>query len=231
MQGGNELTFQPAPGLEDIYHLQALHGPREDLAHSYFIKRSRGNILVSPLLYTPEIADWMEGQGGVALAFVTHSDEVGAALRTVGRTTRGPFPERIPTCRYKETFGAQIALHSLDAPKLRECSVDLSWTEDFRFVPDVRLIHTPGDTPGSASLLVSHRGRRILFCGDFMGLDARGRIIIYWGVSSREVLKKLLALRFDALVPLHTEKGSPHPFLFSGGREALREATSALAED
>ncbi|MFQ5925696.1 MAG: hypothetical protein ACE5IE_06850 [Dehalococcoidia bacterium] len=216
--------------------MQALHGPGGWFARSYFVERGEGNLLVSPLLYRPSIAEWMEDHGGLALIFVTHSDEVGDALPWVGRSSRGPFPRRIPACQYKERFGCQIALHELDATHLEECAVDLAWTDDFRPAPDLLLIHAPRETPGSAALLLHHHGRHILFCGDDLGLDAKGQIISLPtgkppSPETRKAWSKLLHFRFDALIPLHTRQESPHPFLLGDARAALRQALSALGEE
>lgn len=232
MSSEGEPRFSPAPGLEGIHFLQGLHV--NGYANAYFVERNAGNVLVSPFLYGPGLADWMQDRGGLDLIFVTHHDEIRrAALSGVGRSKRGPPPDRIPACQYKERLGARIALHELDTDHLTECAVDLRWTEDFHPSEDLQFIHTPGHTPGSACLLLRHGGRRILFCGDTGELDASLAIPVA-DVTDDEIewvrpaFEKLLRFRFDSLVPLHTEAASPQPFLLSGGRAALWKAYSEL---
>lgn len=232
MSSEGEERFSPAPGLEGIHFLQSQHNG--DYANAYFIERDAGNVLVSPILYRPGLADWMEDQGGLDLIFVTHRDEIRrSALSGVGSSSRGAPPDWIPACQYKERLGARIAVHKFDAERLTECEVDLRWTEDFRPAEDLRFIHTPGHTPGSACLLLTHHGRRILFCGDNLVLDDAGEIdgdVDHEDLALvRRVWEKMLEHPFDVLVPLHTGQQNLSLFL-SRGRAALREALLRLVE-
>ena len=236
-EGKAQATFEPAPELEGVHYLGALHGA-DWFARSYFVERADGNLLVSPILFRPDLADWIEERGGLALIFVTHRDEIDPrVLSEVGREGPGTPPPRIPACEYKERFACQIAAHEGDAGVLTECEVDLVWREDFSPAPDLRFSHTPWHTPGSASLLLEYGERRIVFCGDTLGLDEMGRISTE--IEEREIphvpaiLKawsKLLQHEFDALVPLHTLVPSPVPFIATGGRDALREALSTVEQ-
>ncbi len=230
MPSSGPLGFEAAPGLDGVYLLQTNH--YRDFATSYFIVRRVGNLLVSPLLFRPDLTDWVEERGGLDLIFVTHRDEIDrSSLRSVGRTRDGPLPAEIPACQYKARFGCQLAVHDLDAERFGDCEVDLRWTEDVSPAEDLSFIHTPGHTPGSACLLLSHGGRRILFCGDTGYLDASMAIPsaevaddeIQW---VRPAFEELLRYRFDSFEPLHTEDASPQPFLLSGGRTALQNAYS-----
>jgi glyoxylase-like metal-dependent hydrolase (beta-lactamase superfamily II) len=223
--------FQPAPGLDGVYYLGAVHG-KGWIARSYFVERKAGNILVSPLVYSEGLGDFIEAHGGLSYIFVTHQDEINAAvLSEVGREGPGKPPDRIPACEYKKRFGCQIATHTRDTLELDECEVDLRWDADISPEPGLQFIHTPGHTPGSACLLLDTPAGRLLFCGDIVGINDSG--IIDTEVEEGEIphlpstldsWSKVVERHFDALIPLHTFADSPVPFITQGGREALKQA-------
>lgn len=227
--------FQPAPGLEGVYYLQAVHG-KGWIARSYFIEWEAGNILVSPLVYSEGLGEFIETRGGLAYIFVTHQDEINAmVLSEVGREGPGKPPDRIPVCEYKKRFGCQVATHMLDTLELDECEVDLSWDADFNPEPNLQFINTPGHTPGSACLLLDTQKSRLLFCGDIVELNDLG--VIDTEIEENEISRlqstlnswsKIVEHDFDALIPLHTFTESPIPFIAHGGREALKKALAEV---
>lgn len=223
--------FLPAPELEGVYFLQAVHG-KGWIARSYFIEREAGNILVSPLVYSEGLGDFIEARGGLAYIFITHQDEINVmVLSEVGREGPGKPPDRIPACEYKNRFGCQIIAHKQDTLELDGCDVDLSWEADFSLEPGMQFLHTPGHTPGSACLLLDARAGRLLFCGDVMGLNDSGQIDTEF--DEEEFLhlpdalrswKKILEQEFDTLIPLHTFEKSPVSFIAQGSWGALKKA-------
>ena len=227
--------YQPAPGLEGVYYLQAFHG-KGWIARSYFVPREAGNILVSPLVYSEDLGDFIEARGGLAYIFVTHNDEINSAvLSEVGRDGPGEPPSRLPACEYKKRFGCQIATHKMDTLELGERSIDLSWDADISPEPGLQFIHTPGHTPGCASLLLDTQVGRLLFCGDILGLNDAGAVDTE--VEEREISylpstlsswSKVVEHDFDALIPLHTVAESPVPFIAQEGREALKVALAEV---
>ena len=223
--------YLAAPGLEGVYFLQAVHGAGW-IARTYFVVSPAGNVLVSPLLYSEALGDFVEEHGGLASIFVTHRDEIErAVLSEVGREGPGQPPERIPACEYRQRFGCSLHVHEADASVLKACQVDHCWAHDTRPSPGQEFIHTPGHTPGSASLILETPAGRLLFCGDLIALDEKGSISTE--IEPQEVAglplmlnswSKLIAHPFDALIPLHTYAESPRPYIPEGGREALRKA-------
>jgi glyoxylase-like metal-dependent hydrolase (beta-lactamase superfamily II) len=227
--------FQPTPGLEGVHYLGAVHGAGW-IARSYFVEREAGNILVSPLVYSEGLGDFIEARGGLDYIFVTHQDEINAmVLSEVGREGPGKSPDRVPACEYKQRFGCQIATHATDTLELDGCEVDLSWTADISPEPGMQLLHTPGHTPGSACLLLDTGSGRLLFCGDIVAINDSG--VIDTEVEEGEIphlpstlssWAKVVEHDFDALIPLHTFADSPVPFIAKDGRGALKEALAEV---
>lgn len=228
--------FQPAPGLEGVYYLGAVHWPGW-IARSYFVERKAGNILVSPLVYSEGLGDFIEARGGLAYIFVTHQDEIHRmVLSEVSREGPGKPPDRIPACEYEQRFECQIIAHKNDTLELDECEIDLSWDADFSLAPGMQLLHTPGHTPGSACLLLDTQSGRLLFCGDILGLNDSGEIDTEFEEEELPDLKdalssweKVVSQDFDTLIPLHTFDKSPVPFIVQDGRGALKKALAEVS--
>nr|MDO8062449.1 MBL fold metallo-hydrolase [Candidatus Freyrarchaeum guaymaensis] len=122
---------------------------------------------------------------------------------------------------FKEKFKCKIIMHELDAEalesgdqfttgaelygvKLQPCTVDvkISETSLTRFGNlDFHLIHSPGHTPGSISVLVEVEGKRVLF-----GQDIHGPIEPSWGADVNQYcssMRHLLSLNADVLCEGH----------------------------
>jgi glyoxylase-like metal-dependent hydrolase (beta-lactamase superfamily II) len=227
--------FQPAPGLEGVYYVAAVHGEGW-IARSYFVEREAGNVLVSPLVYSEGLGDFIQARGGLAYIFVTHQDEInGMVLSEVGREGPGNPPDCMPACEYKQRFGCQIAVHAKDTLELDDCEVDLSWDADTSPEPGLQFLHTPGHTPGSVCLLLDTKSARLLFCGDVMGLNDSGDIDTEF--EEDEFLQLDEALNswaevaeydFDTLIPLHTFEKGAVPYILHGGRDAIKKALNEV---
>jgi glyoxylase-like metal-dependent hydrolase (beta-lactamase superfamily II) len=192
--------------------------------------------LISPLVYSGSLGDFIETRGGLAYIFVTHNDEINSmVLSEVGREGPGKPPTRLPACEYKKRFECQIATHAIDTLDLEECEVDLSWDADISPEPGLQFLHTPGHTPGSACLLLDTRAGRLLFCGDIVAINDLG--VIDTEVEEGEIphlpstlnsWSKVIEHHFDALIPLHTFADSPVAFIAQGGKEALKKSLTEV---
>ncbi len=114
---------------------------------------------------------------------------------------------------FKNSFNCKIVMHELDAAavesgdqlttgaqlygvKLHPCKVDvkISQTTNLTVGPlNLKLIHTPGHTPGSLSILLKKEGKHILF-----GQDIHGPIEPSWGSDIDQYCKSMrLLLSFN----------------------------------
>lgn len=162
----------------------------------------------------------------IRIAFITHShfDHIGG-IRGV-----------------KEIIGCKIAVHESVAAAIEKLDPELTLVEMARRrgltvepakvdLPlrdgDVlgvgrhwlRVIHTPGHTPGSTCMLMEIDGKRILFSGDTV--SAQGRLNFINGpgfdlVAWKRSMKVLLDLEVDALMPGHGT------FVVSGGHDHVK---------
>ena len=148
--------------------------------------------------------------------------------------------------------GAEVVAHAYDTRKHSDHQVSLSYMGVFtslrvplpflRYTPvdravadgdvldvlgGIRVIHTPGHTPGSVCYLLEGRG--VLFSGDTLVSNgtAISRSVPFPGSNRshyRESLKRLAGMEFDTLCGGH---GAP---LVGGASERLRELMAAKPE-
>ncbi len=123
---------------------------------------------------------------------------------------------------FRETFGCKLAAHDLDAQAIEDGDAIMTaanWYEtdfpptpvDIRFRGDheilrfgaeeLHLLHTPGHTPGSMSIYLDRKGKRVLFGQDIHGpfLPSFKSDVSRWHKS----MEKLLALEADILCEGH----------------------------
>lgn len=164
-------------------------------AWSYLLLRPEGNVLVDCPRAAGPLMDRIEALGGVRYLVLSHRDDVADHQA------------------YHDRFGCDRVMHRADGLTGLERYVE--GEELVSLTPDLRLIPTPGHTPGSLCLL--HRDR--LFTGDHLwwnpdrgGLSASRAYA--WHSWDRQLasLEKLLACDFTWVLPghgaLHRE-GSP----------------------
>ena len=130
--------------------------------------------------------------------------------------------------RFQKEYGVQIIAHELDAAAIEEgrgtaaeaygvryttCHVDMrlqSAEETLRFgVPELKVIHIPGHTPGSVAAYLDTDNKRVLF-----GQDIHGPYYPQWGADpaqARLSLQKLLELNADILCEGHFGIYQPAP--------------------
>lgn len=124
--------------------------------------------------------------------------------------------------KFRKSYGCKVIAHELDAEdiekgeqfltgaksygiKLEPCTVDIKLNQpETKLVfgqLEFNLIHTPGHTPGSISVVLDVKGKRILF-----GQDIHGPLIPEWGANLeeyRESMEKLISLKADILCEGH----------------------------
>ncbi|MEM3466125.1 MAG: MBL fold metallo-hydrolase [Candidatus Jordarchaeales archaeon] len=122
---------------------------------------------------------------------------------------------------FRNSFGCKVVMHELDAGavesgdqfttgaqlygvKLHPCEVDMKISRTTSLIVgqfSLSLIHTPGHTPGSISVLLEKEGKRVLF-----GQDIHGPIEPSWGSDVDQYcdsMKLLLSLNADILCEGH----------------------------
>ncbi len=144
--------------------------------------------------------------------------------------------------RVKELSGCKIAVHEAEAKAVEEldpwltlvdmakrrglvvdpAKVDISLRDGDELKVGrhrLRVIHTPGHTPGSTCLLLESEGRRVIFSGDVV--SAQGRLNFINGpgfdlLAWKRSMKTLVGLSADALMPGHGT------FVLSGARDHVK---------
>ncbi len=164
--------------------------PKSFGAMSYLIQRPEGNILVDSPRFAKPIVDRLEALGGVALLFLTHSDDVADHEK------------------FHRHFGCERILHEADSGLgTRGIERLLAGQEAVRLDIDLLLIPSPGHTPGSTCLLFRDR---YLFTGDHLsyspaakGLRASRRTCWYSWKEQIRSMERLAAYRFEWVLPGH----------------------------
>jgi glyoxylase-like metal-dependent hydrolase (beta-lactamase superfamily II) len=158
-------------------------------AHSYFVGRPGGNLLVDSPRYASELVRWFEEAGGIAHILLTHQDDVADAGKYAGH------------------FGARVWIHQEDRQAAPYAS-DLMEGDSARpVVPGVLAIPVPGHTRGSVVYLLDDR---VLFTGDSLAWSMRENDLVafrdacWYSWSALGVsLEKLADYRFEWVLPGH----------------------------
>jgi len=137
-------------------------------------------------------------------------------------------------------FNAKVAIHEQDAPilekgdgktskadffdgKLKARPVDRKLKEGDEIM-GMKVIHTPGHTPGSICLL--DEKRKILFSGDTVFAEGVGRTDLEGGNEDdlEKSLEKIATLKFDMIFPGHGE------LVREKGNESLKKIIENLGD-
>ncbi len=130
--------------------------------------------------------------------------------------THGHFDHILANDEVRDSTGAQVAIHRLDADCLTSSVKNSSllmgynlelkpadiFLEDGQLLPfgssEIRVIHTPGHTPGSVSFLINNK----LFSGDLIFAGSIGRTDLPGGSSTLmiESLKKIKMLPRETVI-------------------------------
>ena len=158
-------------------------------AHSYFVARPDGNLLIDSPRYAAELVKWFDASGGIAHILLSHCDDVADADK------------------YARQFGARVWIHREDrsaAPYATDLLNDESTPTIARGGSGIPV---PGHRRGSVVYLLEDR---VLFSGDSLAWSPREQDLIafrdacwYSWTELTESLGKLAAYRFEWLLPGH----------------------------
>lgn len=158
-------------------------------AHSYFVARPGGNLLVDSPRFATELAKWFENSGGIARILLSHRDDVADAEK------------------YAERFGARVWIHDDDRSAAPYATDVLRGESIRRITPGVVAIPVPGHTRGSVVYLLDDR---VLFAGDSLAWSMRDQDLVafrdacwYSWSALTASLAKLTGYRFEWLLPGH----------------------------
>jgi len=158
-------------------------------AHSYFVKRAAGNLLVDSPRFATELVKWFADAGGIDHVLLSHRDDVADADK------------------YAERFGARVWIHREDRTAA-PYATDLIEGESSRTIePGVVAIPVPGHTRGSVVYLLDEN---VLFAGDSLAWSTKDHDLVafrdacwYSWTALTASLRKLADYRFEWLLPGH----------------------------
>ena len=188
MTGGRSL-----PGAREL--LPGIHefldrSPLTFGGKGFLVAGPKYNVMVDTPACTDDVIRAVRVAGGLRYIFLSHRDEIGEV------------------CALKQALGGAVILHRSEA-SLVPCGTDLPFDTDFEVEPGLRVIHTPGHTPGSSCLLLHRGDLKVLFTGDHI-LRRRDEVpaplhfpwTFDWDAQVASA-RRLLDLDFDYLVPSH----------------------------
>jgi glyoxylase-like metal-dependent hydrolase (beta-lactamase superfamily II) len=126
-------------------------------AHSYFVQRKSGNLLVDSPRFNSRLASHFETAGGVATILLTHRDDVADAGR------------------YASKFGSRVFIHADDADAAPFATSSIPGTEPAVLADGLIAIPAPGHTKGSVVCFVDGT---YLFTGDSLAWDFEARDLV-----------------------------------------------------
>lgn len=158
-------------------------------AHSYFVARPGGNLLVDSPRYSASLGQWFEERGGIAHILLSHQDDVADADQ------------------YARRFGARVWIHRDDSAAAPYATDLIEGTSARAIVDGVVAIPLPGHTRGSVAYLLENR---VLFTGDSLAWSDRDQDLVafrdacwYSWTALTASLGKLVACTFEWVLPGH----------------------------
>ena len=173
--------------LGDGVHLLGHNSKSSFGAHSYFVERADGNVMVDSPRWTREVARPLQELGGVAHILLSHSDDVADADR------------------YASHFDAQVWIHADDSGAAPYATDLIEGEDPLMIADDVVAFPVPGHTKGSVLYLLDGH---LLFSGDSLSwspereqLSAfRGACWYSWEEQTKSLDRFAASgLRFDRL--------------------------------
>jgi glyoxylase-like metal-dependent hydrolase (beta-lactamase superfamily II)/ferredoxin len=166
-------------------------------AHSYFVRRPEGNLLVDSPRWTRALVEPFEAMGGIRHILLTHQDDVADADR------------------YARHFGARVWIHEDDA-RAAPFATDHLGEEPVEVQPGVIAVPVPGHTAGSVAFVVNGR---YLLSGDSLAwnrhredLHAFRRQCWYSWPTQADSLERLARnWPFEWVLPGHGDRHGPLP--------------------
>lgn len=114
-------------------------------AHSWFVPRARGGLMIDAPHYEQTVVSFIASHGGLAHVLLSHQDDVADAAR------------------YASEFGARVWIHEADSGAAPFATDVLHGVDETTIAPGVVAFPVPGHTRGSVLYLVDERW---LFTGD-----------------------------------------------------------------
>jgi glyoxylase-like metal-dependent hydrolase (beta-lactamase superfamily II) len=117
-------------------------------AHSYFVRRPDGNLLIDSPVFTRILVQAFEQHGGISKIILSHKDDVADADK------------------YASHFGSDVYIHRDErsaAPYATHLIDGVSPIDETTIGENLVVLPTPGHTKGSVMLLMD---RHVLFTGD-----------------------------------------------------------------
>jgi glyoxylase-like metal-dependent hydrolase (beta-lactamase superfamily II)/ferredoxin len=158
-------------------------------AHSYFVARPAGNLLVDAPRYAKELVEWFAAAGGIAHVLLSHRDDVADAGK------------------YAERFGARVWIHEHDSGAAPYATDVLRGDSPSAIAAGVVAMPVPGHTRGSVVYLLDDR---VLFTGDSLAWSMRERDLVafrdacwYSWTALTASLAQLANRRFEWVLPGH----------------------------
>jgi glyoxylase-like metal-dependent hydrolase (beta-lactamase superfamily II) len=158
-------------------------------AHSYFVRRAEGNLLVDSPRYVGKLVQNLEGLGGVSDILLSHRDDVADADR------------------YAKHFKARVWIHEDDSRAAPYATSLLQGEEPAEIRKHLLAIPVPGHTKGSVVYLLEET---YLFTGDSLAWSRERKDLqafrdacwYSWG-EQRRSLAKLAEHRFEWVLAGH----------------------------
>jgi glyoxylase-like metal-dependent hydrolase (beta-lactamase superfamily II) len=158
-------------------------------AHSYFVARADGNLLVDSPRYASELRKFFDGAGGIKDILLSHRDDVADADK------------------YAEAFGARVWIHRDDARAAPYAKNRIEGMNETGIRDALLAIPVPGHTKGSVVYLLEDT---YLFTGDSLAWnEARSQLVAFrdacwysWRALT-DSLSRLEAYRFEWVLPGH----------------------------
>jgi glyoxylase-like metal-dependent hydrolase (beta-lactamase superfamily II) len=158
-------------------------------AHSYFVARAEGNLLVDSPRYAGELRKFLDAAGGIKDILLSHRDDVADADK------------------YAEAFGARVWIHQDDARAAPYAKNRIEGMNEIKIRDALLAIPVPGHTKGSVVYLLEDT---YLFTGDSLAWNAeRSQLIAFrdacwysWRALT-DSLSRLEAYHFEWVLPGH----------------------------
>jgi glyoxylase-like metal-dependent hydrolase (beta-lactamase superfamily II) len=191
------MSSPEAPPPGDLYFRQMLVGQMQNLCYLVGSRSARQALLVDPAWAVDQMLDQAEEDGlEVVGALVTHyhQDHVGGSIFGMEIEGLPRLLERKPMpihVNRHEADGVIQVTGASESDLVRHDSGDVVELGDMR----VRLLHTPGHTPGSQCFMVEEQGDPgRLVAGDTLFLNACGRVDLP-GANPEDMYQSLCQLR------------------------------------
>ncbi len=157
-------------------------------AHSYFVRRPEGNLLVDAPRWTRRLVEPLEAMGGIAHVLLSHRDDVADAQR------------------YADHFGARVWIHEADRNAAPFATDVVTGDAPVELRPGLVIVPVPGHTRGSVCYSLEDR---FLFSGDSLAWHRRrDELVVFgsttwysWDALTESMARLSRTVRFEWVLP------------------------------